>query len=158
MKVLVLSDSHGYVKHLRAALQRESDCKLVFFLGDGLRDIAQVRAAFPECTWMCVRGNNDWDSGTDVDDFAYKYIEGHTVIATHGHSVGVRTTLTPLAAKAADVRADVALYGHTHIPRQEYVGGVLCVNPGALYDGRYAVLDVSKKGVEVEFRRVEANG
>ena len=153
MKVLVLSDSHGYVEHLRAALQKESDCKLVFFLGDGLRDLEQMRAAFSDRTWMCVRGNNDWSSG-NVDDFAYKYIEGHTVTATHGHRVSVRTTLAPLAAKAADVRADVALYGHTHVPRQEFVGGVLCVNPGALCDGRYAVLDVGPKGVEVHLKRI----
>ena len=152
MRVLVLSDSHGFVRNLRAVLQKESDCALVFFLGDGLRDMEHIRPEFPQMQFICVRGNNDWSAAQGIDDYAYKYIEGHTVIATHGHRCGVRSSLQPLAAKALDVRGDVALYGHTHIPRQEYVGGVLCVNPGALCDGRYAVLEFRKEGVEVTFK------
>ena len=38
--------------------------------------------------------------------------------------------------------AQVALFGHTHEPCACYVGKVLMVNPGALKDGRYAVLRI----------------
>ena len=155
MKALVLSDSHGYSHRLQSVLKAACDCSVVFFLGDGLRDLERVRDAFANKTFVCVNGNNDWNAEGRYDDFAYKYIEGHTIIATHGHRCGVRRSLQDLAAKALSVRADTALYGHTHIQRQEYVGSVLCVNPGALCEGRYAVLDFSAKGVEVDFRRAE---
>lgn len=152
MKVLVLSDSHGQAVRLRTVLRREADCSLVFFLGDGLRELERVRPDFPERAFVCVNGNNDWNANGSYDDFAYKFIEGHTVVATHGHRCAVRYSLQDLAQKALDVRADVALYGHTHIPRQDLTRGVLCVNPGALCDGCYAVLDFSKQNIEVTFK------
>ena len=155
MKALVLSDSHGFSARLNGVLKNEADCPVVFFLGDGLRDLERVRTAFPEKTFLCCNGNNDWNAAEHYDDFTYKYLEGHTVIATHGHRCFVRQGLQELAEKARAVRADVALYGHTHIARQEFVGGVLCVNPGALCDGRYAVLEFSAKGVEVTFKRAD---
>ena len=155
MKVLAVSDSHGVFRRLQTVLERESDCALVFFLGDGLRDLERVRSGFPDKTFLCVNGNNDWNADGSYEDFAYKYIEGHTVIATHGHRCAVRHTLRDLAQKASAVRADTALYDHTHVPRQEHVGDVLCINPGALCDGRYAVLEFSKKGVEVTFKRAD---
>lgn len=155
MKALLLSDSHGSTARLNAVLNSEADCPVVFFLGDGLRDLERVRPSFPDRTFVCVNGNNDWNADGSYDDFAYKYLEGHTVIATHGHRVGVRYTLQDLAAKALAVRADVALYGHTHIPRQEFTGTVLCINPGALCEGSYAVADFGPKGVEVTFKRAD---
>ena len=155
MKVLAVSDSHGSFRRLKTVLEQETDCALVFFLGDGLRDLERVRAGFPGKTFVCVNGNNDWNAEGRYEDFAYKYVEGHTVVATHGHRCAVRHTLRDLAQKAAAVRADTALYGHTHVPRQEFVGDVLCVNPGALCDGRYAVLDFGSRGVEVTFKRTD---
>ena len=155
MKALVLSDSHGFARRLQTVLQQEADCSLVFFLGDGLRDLERVRGDFSCKTFVCVCGNNDWNAEGSYDDFAYKYAEGHTCIATHGHRCAVRHSLRDLADKATSVRADVALFGHTHIPKQEFVGGVLCVNPGALCDGRYAVLDFGSRGVEVTFKTTD---
>ena len=39
MRILLLSDSHGHARRLRRVLERERECSLVFFLGDGLRDV-----------------------------------------------------------------------------------------------------------------------
>ena len=152
MRVLVLSDSHGSARRMRAVLEKEADCGVVFFLGDGLNDLERVRKDFPDRTFVAVCGNNDWGSEyTSYDDFAYKYLEGHTIIATHGHRVAVRFTLTDLLAKAQGVMADVALYGHTHRQNTETRAGVLFVNPGALCDGKYAVLDLTETQTNVQF-------
>ncbi len=152
--VLVLSDSHGCVSRLRYVLEAEGDCPVVFFLGDGLSDLEKVKPAFPARKFVAVRGNCD-QSGeyTSIDDFAYQYIEGHTVIVTHGHRVAVRVTLGELLEKAQGVRADVALYGHTHLQNTITRGGVLFVNPGALCDGAYAVLTLAQGQTDVSFRR-----
>lgn len=154
MQILLLSDSHGHTHRLRRVLETQPDCKLVFFLGDGLRDLEQVKADFPDRAFVAVRGNNDWNAAGSYDDFAYKYAKGHTLIATHGHRTAVRCTLRELAAKAQSVRADIALYGHTHQPHRETVDGVLCVNPGALCSGQYAVLHLTKEEIQVSFHHV----
>ncbi len=152
MRVLLISDSHGAVRRMQATIEREADCKTVFFLGDGLSDLARIRAGFPDRTFIAVRGNNDWETEyTSYDDFAYKYLEGHTVIATHGHRVSVRSTLTDYLEKAQGVLTDIALYGHTHRQDQQTRSGVLFVNPGALCDGKYAVLTLTKTQTDVAF-------
>lgn len=154
MRVLVLSDSHGCAARLRSVLETEGDCPVVFFLGDGLSDLEKVKAAFPARKFVAVQGNCDRSGAyTSYDDFAYQYIEGHTIVATHGHRVAARYGLRDLLEKAKGVRADVALYGHTHRPWQETRDGVLFVNPGALCDGAYAILTLEKQQTDVAFRR-----
>ena len=154
MRVLVLSDSHGCVQRLRRVLETEAECPVVFFLGDGLSDLGRVQDAFPARRFVAVCGNCDWQSDApSAETFAYQYVDGHTILATHGHCVSVRRTLRVLAEKAKGVRADLALYGHTHRAAADTCEGVLCVNPGALCDGRYAVLTLTKQETDVSFCR-----
>ncbi len=154
MRVLVLSDSHGAVRRMLSVLETEADCPVVFFLGDGLSDLEKAKEAFPARKFVAVRGNCDpTGEYTSYDDFAYQYLEGHTIVATHGHRVSARLGLGELVQKAQGVRADVALFGHTHRRCSETRFGVLCVNPGALCDGSYAVLTLTKQRTDVLFCR-----
>jgi len=154
MRVLLFSDSHGAYRRMLAVLEQEADCPVVFFLGDGLADLMKAKAAFPDRKFVAVRGNCDPPGEyTSYDDFAYQYLEGRTILATHGHRVSVRNGLGALLNKAAGVRADIALFGHTHRPQQETRAGVLFVNPGALCDGAYAVLTLTERQAEVSFCR-----
>ena len=144
MKVLVLSDSHGAVHFLRRILDTETECETVFFLGDGLSDIEKVKPHYPEKKFICVKGNNDFYFQENRE--AYKYIDGVTIMACHGDAFGVRSTLRELINKTASVRGNLALYGHTH-QRNLYSDastGIFAVNPGAVCDGRYCVLDIEK--------------
>lgn len=156
MKALVLSDSHGRADNITVALEREKECSLVFFLGDGEEDLERVMPRYKERKFVAVRGNNDFFS--TLDDFAYKYAEGNTVVACHGHTVGVRRSLIELIEKAESVRANVALYGHTHISNCCYdaSSGVYAINPGAICSGSYAVLTLEKGAVDVEFKNIFA--
>ncbi len=154
MRVLLLSDSHGAVRRMLSVLQTEADCSVVFFLGDGLSDLEKAKEAFPARKYVAVQGNCDQTGEyTSYEDFAYQYLEGHTIIATHGHRVSARSGLGGLLQKAQGVRADVALFGHTHHPCSETRSGVRFVNPGALCDGSYAVMTLTKQQTEVSFRR-----
>ncbi len=157
MKVLALSDSHGFASHFAAVLEKEPDCKTVFFLGDGLGDLLQMKEIFPDRIFLAVRGNNDWERRFQAyDETAYKYIEGHTILATHGHRDGVRHTLTDLAVRTQAIRGDLALFGHTHKPTKQIVPGtgVLAVNPGALCNRQYAVLEITKADIAVNFKTI----
>ena len=42
---------------------------------------------------------------------------------------------------------DAALFGHTHQPFAGYVGRALLINPGALRNGHYCILEVSKRDI-----------
>ncbi len=156
MKALVLSDSHGRTENLSAALEREKDCELVFFLGDGEEDLERVRPRFKDRKFIAKRGNNDYFS--TFDDFAYKYVDGNTVVACHGHTLGVKRSLLPLIEKAESVRANVALYGHTHRTGCYYdrLSDIYVINPGALCSGSYAVLKLEKGAVDVQFKNIFA--
>ena len=54
--------------------------------------------------------------------------------------------------KAHSVNAGLALYGHTHVARQtkDHSTGVTALNPGALCDGKYCVVDFSKGSFIIE--------
>ena len=154
MKVLVFSDSHGAAESVREMLRREEDCSVVFFLGDGIDEAERLRDTYKDKKFILVRGNNDWYSQVDTE--AYKYIEGVTLMACHGHKFNVRFSLRELLSSAQSVRANVALYGHTHKSGlyNDPVTGICAVNPGALCEGKYAVLTIERGGFDVDFKAI----
>lgn len=118
MEFLILSDSHGCVENLQAVEARQiKRPDAIFFLGDGARDIAYFSTqSIP--VWA-VRGNCDWTT-TDLADKTERllHFEGHSILMTHGHEWGVKydKELTALTKHAAEVGADIVLFGHTHKP------------------------------------------
>ena len=154
MKAVVISDSHGFSNNIYYVLSREKDVSTVIFLGDGLSDIEKAEEWFPGHRFICVKGNNDFYSSEDT--VAYQHIEGTTVVITHGHMYNVRYNRRELISHAEGVRANLALYGHTHRADDytDVLTGIRVVNPGALCDGRYAVIDFKKGSVEVTLTRI----
>ena len=152
MKLLVFSDSHGRKELVDRMLSKESACKEIIFLGDGAKEVDWIENFYPEKHFTCVRGNNDWYS--QLNGEAYKYFDGITIFACHGDYYNVRTTLSALCKKAASVNAPLALYGHTHVPKvtKDPSTGVTAVNPGALCDGKYCVIEISKGSFNVEHK------
>lgn len=144
MKVLVISDSHGALQFLRRILEEEKDAELVFFLGDGLSDIDRMKEEYPQKKFICVKGNNDFYHNEAKE--AYKYIDGVTIMACHGDTYSVRVSLRDVITKTASVRGKLALYGHTHVQNfyNDASTGICAVNPGAVCDGKYCILDIKK--------------
>lgn len=149
-----MSDSHSSVAYLKRAIEKEKDCKYIFFLGDGLSDIEKVKGDYPDRSFICVKGNNDFAFEKDTE--AYKYLCGHTIVATHGHKQNVRSWHYGLIELALSVRADIVFYGHTH--RSDFYtdasAGVYLINPGAVCGGKYAVVSLEKGAVDVSFRSI----
>ena len=152
MKVLVFSDSHGATNLVEEMLRKENDCSVVFFLGDGIDEAEKMKERHKDKKFILVKGNNDWYSQVDTE--AYKYIEGLTIMSCHGHKFNVRFSLRDLLKSAESVRADIALYGHTHKSAMynDPVTGICAINPGALCEGKYAVLTIVKGAFDVEFK------
>lgn len=150
MKIIVFSDSHGNRNKVLTMLDEEKDADFCFFLGDGLREAEEMAKLFPEIKFIMVRGNNDFY--TQKDNIAYKHIDGLTFVACHGDNFHVREGLYDLFEHAKGVRADIALYGHTHLRNQyeDIRTGVYAINPGALCGGCYAVITTNKGKFEVK--------
>lgn len=141
MRILVVSDSHGDSFALRRAVERESGCSLIIHLGDGERDTAFLH----DIPLLQVRGNCDFYSELPATQLTQE--GGKTILCTHGHTQMVKYGLQPLRQEALDKHADIALYGHTHVPVQTYEDGLYLCNPGSLHNGDYAVLEIVRGGV-----------
>lgn len=152
MKVLVCSDSHGFLSFGEEMLEKEKDCTTIFFLGDGLKDIEQLKSFYKDRNFICVKGNNDLY--TDAQDEAYKHIDGVTIMACHGHLFDVRLSMSRLIKKASGVMAHLVLFGHTHHHGiyNDPVTGICAVNPGALCMGRYCVITIEKGQFDIIFK------
>lgn len=72
-----------------------------------------------------------------------------------------RTGIEDLKREALARGADVAMFGHTHIPLIEYGDGIVVMNPGSIsyprQEGKrpsYILMDIDKKGMahyEIEY-------
>ncbi len=129
---VVLSDSHGRrgVAEKLAPLFAEND--VIVHLGDGSSDLREVFSQYPEKTYLFC-GNCDFAYGAEEGVLEAEQVR---IFCCHGHKYGVKSGLERLAARAAELDCDVALYGHTHKAGSERVNGVLCINPGSA--GAYA--------------------
>lgn len=94
-------------------------------------------------------------------------LEGHRILLAHGSPdspkefLGEETPRDRFAEIIADTGANALLFAHTHRPFCERIDGVLLLNPGSVgrpVDGdpraSYALLSVTKKGIEAELFRV----
>ena len=143
MVILVASDTHGRRDRLAAAAARVRP-DLVFFLGDGVRDLD----ALPdELSVRAVRGNCDVFGSAEIPERRVEEIGGLRFFLTHGHRYGVKYSLESAMLAAVNAGADALLYGHTHVPFEKTlpagseVGGtvltkpLVVVCPGSLGDG-----------------------
>ncbi len=146
LKAAVFSDTHmNTAKMLRAV----RDCKpdALIHLGDHARDTACLRREFPELPLYSVRGN--CDTGDSAPDTLTVSLGPVKVFLTHGHLYNVRWTPTNLVFAAQEAGARLALFGHTHEPMNEEIGGVWLLNPGTAGQGRscsYATINVCDNG------------
>ena len=160
MEFLIFSDSHGRVENIQAAIERQiKNPDAILFLGDGARDLD--RLFLIDTPLWAVRGNCDWASSDYVDkNERLLFFEGHTILLCHGHEWGVKGGMGALIAHAAEVGADIVLFGHTHVPTittiaaGETIGKTVLsrpmylFNPGSIgYEGSFGVLILKGESV-----------
>ncbi len=136
MKVLVVSDTHGDAEGFKRAVEAEHP-DMVFHLGDiiGQKELFEEISQVPV---YAVKGNCD-SFLSDLPDDLVIDIGRHRAFLVHGHRHDVRYSPETLVASAKTEMADVALYGHTHIPDHiPSYKGVTVVNPGSLTQPRQA--------------------
>lgn len=147
MKLLIASDIHGDLDSARKLLEafKKENADKLLLLGDLLyhgprndlpnsynpKSVISLLNENKDII-LAVKGNCD----TEVDqmvlsfpilaDYAYLYLDGVTVFATHGHH---HNTQTPPPLK----KGDVLLHGHTHVLSCEKFGdNNYYLNPGSV--------------------------
>lgn len=156
MKVLVISDTHGYEGDVLRILYREKNIDLLIHCGDvegGERKIREMCG----CPCWFVKGNNDYFS--DLPQHAVFKVGKYTIFVAHGHQYGVSVTKGRLEAEARKWGADIAMFGHTHYPYLEEKGDIILLNPGSLTyprqegrQGSYLLMELDGEG-EAHFQQ-----
>ena len=149
MRILVISDTHGYLDLLPKTLKMAGTVDVLIHLGDICGDEDALTAQV-SCPIYMVPGNNDWSSRAPRE--LTVPIAGKTVFLTHGDKYHVSYGLDRLKYRAEEVGADVAMFGHTHVPFLDMSGKPWLMNPGSLSLPRrglfsFMVIDVDEEGV-----------
>lgn len=88
---------------------------------------------------VCIKANGDISSFLPLKQVLN--LEGKRILAVHGHIERVKWSMIRLNFLAQEDKADIVLFGHTHIPIVEN-NGILYVNPGYAYGGQYAIVTI----------------
>lgn len=150
MKILIISDTHGFLWNLEEVLKRVRPIDLLIHCGDVQRDEEPVKAA-ADCPVYMVAGNNDL--GTLLEKELFLNIGKYCIMVTHGHRYSVGYGLDMLVSAAKKKGADIVMFGHTHVPLLQKIDGVTLINPGSItiprQPGRrpsYAFMEIDKDG------------
>lgn len=182
-RLLVLSDSHGNTNIVRAIVGMfGADCDALCFCGDGARDVLSVLATFVSKAEKAslippvialARGNGDTESyvvqSQDVQ-ITYRVPKsqeltaaGKNILLAHGHQHDVYYGTEAFFHAAKRERADVALFGHTHIPYAAHQDGILLLNPGSCARPRrsspasFAVVTIGEHNPTYQFYAIDEN-
>ena len=134
MKAAVFSDTHANIAlMLQAAREYRPD--VFIHLGDHERDAEALRREFPDVPLYAVAGN--CDPGSSAPLARVVPLGELKIFICHGHSFGVDWgDVSRLVYAAQEQGCALALYGHTHRPDRQEIGGVQVVNPGTAGRGR----------------------
>jgi hypothetical protein len=149
-QALVFSDSHGRLDNLLDVLKQYPSAEAVFFLGDVQGDASRLRNATPYPVYM-VRGNCDYDM--DIPQQLVTEFAGKKIALCHGHRYLDYGGVDSLRYWALEKKADIGMFGHTHVPYLEEGEKLTLLNPGSISRPRqeghiptYAVMEVEEDG------------
>lgn len=147
MRILVLSDSHRDYISASLAVKSQASAKVIIHCGDGDEDVQRLKEDFKDRKILAVRGNCDFYSKLNKEEIIN--LNGRKIFITHGDKYEVEYGLDNIINKAKKIKADIVLFGHTHVPLCEYKEGIYIMNPGSIKTrrGTYGILDIEDTAV-----------
>lgn len=134
MKVLIVSDIHGGYNNLLKVINDNKDFDLLLILGDILSGYSDFNSELIDLLnsyntkIIAVRGNCDRDIEKldfSMDNYyVMTPIDNKLFYLTHGHLYDRHSF--------PDIKFDVYVQGHSHVPVMDIVGDTLCLNPGSI--------------------------
>lgn len=153
-KYIVVSDSHYNESVLEELIQYYPNIPILHCGDSELDDDSPVFRHI-----RTVAGNCDVISDIKPTERLITDELAH-IFMCHGHQYQVKQTLLPLTLKAKEIKADIALFGHSHEPYCHYdqENNILLLNPGSIELPRiyppiktYALLDIHNDCYHVTF-------
>ena len=147
MKAAVFSDTHSSTILMIQAVRRIRP-DAVIHLGDLERDAYALKTEFPEIPLYNVCGNCDVCPTSPESDVVP--LGPIKAFICHGHQFNVKWgSFDSLAYAAMEKNCKIAMYGHTHVPDNQELGGVRIINPGHSGGSRsptFALVEVLDNG------------
>ncbi|MBQ9679650.1 MAG: metallophosphoesterase [Ruminococcus sp.] len=141
MKIIVVSDTHGSYRNFKKVMELNRNADIIVHCGDSRDELDDIKFEFRDKKFVTVKGNCDFMTMLPLsEEFT---ADGVKFFVTHGHMYNVKYGLLDLFMAAKEKQADIALFGHTHIPHDEVVDGIRLFNPGSLgYDKSFGVIEI----------------
>ena len=134
VKLLVISDSHGYPRFAQKAIDKEAPFDILVHCGDIQDSITSIIGDDPSYEVKIVRGNCDFGNSLPIEEeFKAGFL---SVWATHGNAYNVKyeDSLKTLREAAKSRHADLVLFGHSHSAeiQTDKENHITFVNPGSI--------------------------
>ena len=127
MKIGIISDTHQNLKLAKKVIEHMGPVDMLLHAGDHYRDALKLSDEIG-INIKAVIGNCDISDGPAEEIID---LDGVKVLLTHGHRYGVKFGLDKLYYRARELEARVVVFGHSHVPAEEWVEGILFLNPGS---------------------------
>ncbi|MDD4084765.1 MAG: metallophosphoesterase [Acholeplasmataceae bacterium] len=129
MRIGITGDTHGSKTAMRLLLKISPPVDYWLHTGDYGQD-GSFLAAETKLPLIAVAGNTDpMANRANVDELFS--LEGSRIWLTHGHNYMHGYETGEIAWWARRLEADIAVFGHTHVPLVKWYGQILLVNPGS---------------------------
>lgn len=139
VKILVISDTHRNISNSVDIINSEKP-DYVFHLGDMADDADELRYIFPRIDVIGVCGNCDWPAFNNAPVERFLDIDDVKILMCHGHTYSVKSGVGGYVSAARERGADIALFGHTHIPLLDNMGDIIIMNPGTVKT--YGIIEI----------------
>ncbi|MCI5839996.1 MAG: metallophosphoesterase [Peptoniphilaceae bacterium] len=130
MKLLILSDTHGYIDDVIEYIEK-NDIEYLAHAGDYADDAELIKKITKLKKIYTVRGNGDRFDLKHKDDLIFS-INEHKIFLTHGHKYSVNNTESILLNKSKEFNCDIVIFGHTHRYLEKEIEGIKFLNPGSV--------------------------
>lgn len=151
MRIIAFSDTHGKFNVIHNIIEDNKGAEMFIFLGDGERELEDIKNYYPDKKILNVNGNCDFNSMAKSIDATFA--NGKKIIFLHGHTHNVNYGTQGILKLAHENNANIVLFGHTHQRLCSYEEGVYLFNPGSASrprDGKapsYGFIDITNAGI-----------
>ena len=131
MNVLIFSDSHRRTDKMCEIIEKSPATDLIIHLGDNIADAKVLRETYPHIPLVYVAGNCDRPSEGEPNEILLD-LEGFRVLIMHGHLRNVKSTDHFMLNVARQKKANIVIFGHTHVPVDMFDDEMKIFNPGSI--------------------------
>ena len=128
-------------------IKKEYSADMIIHLGDGAADMDEISSYLKDKPVYRMKGNCDSSAFGFPLQTTVKINDYVTICACHGHTYDVKYSMSKLFCYGVKNGYRICLFGHTHTPYFSDEENVLMMNPGAVKNGKYGVIEIKNREV-----------